>query len=29
MLLPDGPAHERNPAGTARRQAERLLALLG
>ncbi|MEQ4206236.1 aminoglycoside phosphotransferase family protein [Actinopolymorpha sp. B17G11] len=28
MLLPGGPAHARNPIGTTRRQAERLLTLL-
>ena len=27
MLLPDNPAHYRNPAGTMERQATRLLAL--
>lgn len=29
MLLPGGPAHDRNPPGTLRRQADRMLDLLG
>jgi hypothetical protein len=28
MLLPGNPGHQRNPPGSAERQAERLLALL-
>lgn len=28
MLVPGGPAHQRNPAGTVERQAARLLLLL-
>jgi hypothetical protein len=29
LLLPDGPANDRNPPGTLARQAIRLLGLLG
>jgi thiamine kinase-like enzyme len=29
MLLPGGPSHQRNPAGTLQHQASRLLELLG